>query len=62
VLFGWKNIPKLGDSLGKGIKNFRSSLGKDSVDVTPVKEELLDSKTAPSPVEAEIKKSENKAS
>ena len=36
VLFGAKNLPQIGEGLGKGIKNFRKATkGNDEIDVTP---------------------------
>ena len=41
VIFGGSRIPQLGDSLGKGIRNFKKSIsGHDAVPVTPEKKEL----------------------
>ena len=39
VLFGWKNLPQLGDSLGKSIRNFKKAVSQDQaeIDVTPTK-------------------------
>ena len=36
IIFGAGKLPQIGDALGKGIKNFKSSAsGKDEIDVTP---------------------------
>ena len=36
IIFGAGKLPQLGDSLGKGIRNFKkSSSGSDEIDVTP---------------------------
>ena len=32
LLFGSTKIPQLGDALGKGIKNFKSSVNKDKTE------------------------------
>ena len=49
VLFGWKNLPQLGDSLGKSIRNFKKAVNTttNEVDVTPVKEQLLEPGQSP---------------
>ena len=52
LIFGASKLPQLGDALGKGIKNFKRSVGgNDEIDVTPPKKEALppDKKTAPAP-------------
>ncbi len=55
VLFGAKNLPQIGEGLGKGIKNFRKATkGKDEIDVTP-KEDQADEK--PEEKESESDKS-----
>lgn len=39
VLFGYKKLPDLGKSLGRGLKNFKRSLNEpDEIDITPKKE------------------------
>jgi sec-independent protein translocase protein TatA len=44
IIFGAGKLPQIGDALGKGIKNFKSSAsGKDEIDVTP-----------PAPAQAEL--------
>jgi sec-independent protein translocase protein TatA len=36
LVFGANKIPQLGDGIGKGIRNFKKSLGEDpAIDVTP---------------------------
>lgn len=36
VFFGYKKLPDLGKSLGRGIKNFKRSIDEpDEIDVTP---------------------------
>lgn len=45
VLFGAKNLPQIGEGLGKGIKNFRKATkGNDEIDVTP-NEDRVEEKT-----------------
>ena len=40
VLFGAKNLPQIGEGLGKGIKNFRKATkNNDEIDVTPKDEQ-----------------------
>ena len=40
ALFGYKKLPDIGKSLGRGIKNFKRSLSEpDEIDITPKKEE-----------------------
>ncbi|NUN14313.1 MAG: twin-arginine translocase TatA/TatE family subunit [Myxococcales bacterium] len=42
VIFGAGKLPQLGESLGKGIRNFRkASKGDDEVDVTPSSQKEL---------------------
>ncbi len=41
VLFGAKNLPQIGEGLGKGIKNFRKATkGNDEIDVTPNEDQV----------------------
>ena len=45
VLFGAKNLPQIGEGLGKGIKNFRKATkGNDEIDVTPKEEQVAEKK------------------
>jgi sec-independent protein translocase protein TatA len=39
VVFGGKKIPELGESLGKGIRNFKRSMNTDADDVKQVTQE-----------------------
>jgi len=46
VLFGYKKLPDVGRSLGRGIQNFKRSMREpDEVDITPPKKESDDSNT-----------------
>lgn len=48
VIFGAGKLPQLGESLGKGIRNFRkASKGDDEVDVTPSSQKELPSGERP---------------
>ncbi len=43
VLFGAKNLPQIGEGLGKGIKNFRKATkGNDEIDVTPKEDQVAE--------------------
>ena len=49
LIFGASKLPQLGDALGKGIKNFKRSVGgDDEIDVTP-KKDALPSEKPPAP-------------
>ncbi len=37
VIFGPKNLPKLGSSIGKTVKNFREGMESDDLEPEPVK-------------------------
>lgn len=40
LFFGYKKLPELGKSLGKGLRDFRkATTGEDEIDVTPEKAE-----------------------
>jgi sec-independent protein translocase protein TatA len=58
IIFGPKRLPELGRSMGRGIREFRGSLGgeHDQDDVDEKRRELEESKTAdsPEPVEGEV--------
>jgi sec-independent protein translocase protein TatA len=56
VIFGPKRLPELGRSMGKGIREFRSSVsGKDKDDEEPSKPaELEGAQDADEPVEGEV--------
>jgi sec-independent protein translocase protein TatA len=56
VIFGPKRLPELGRSMGKGIKEFRSSVTKnDSDDEEPSKPaEIEGAPAADEPVEGEV--------
>jgi sec-independent protein translocase protein TatA len=41
VIFGGKNIPALGEGLGKGIKNFRRAIGGEKDEVEVVDAEVM---------------------
>ena len=46
VLFGYKKLPEVGRSLGRGIQNFKRSMREpDEVDITPPEKEPDDSNT-----------------
>jgi len=52
IVFGPKRLPELGKSMGKGIREFRSSIaGKDEDDETP---EIEDADHSTEPVEGEV--------
>jgi sec-independent protein translocase protein TatA len=53
LIFGASKLPQLGDALGKGIKNFKRSIGgNDEIDVTPKKDSLPQEKAPAPPPEA----------
>ena len=59
IVFGPKRLPELGHSLGKGIREFRSSVSGDDKDEDEKVREIEDSPTqataeAPEPVEGEV--------
>lgn len=56
VIFGPKKLPELGRSLGRGIREFRSSVsGKDEDEGRPEeKAELQSASSDPEPVEGEV--------
>jgi sec-independent protein translocase protein TatA len=58
IIFGPKRLPELGRSMGRGIREFRGSLGgeHDQDDVEEKRRELEESKAAdsPEPVEGEV--------
>jgi sec-independent protein translocase protein TatA len=65
IIFGPKRLPELGRSLGRGIREFRGSIGADDDkdDVEKKRDELKASQTADAtaePVEGEVV-TENKA-
>jgi sec-independent protein translocase protein TatA len=39
IVFGGKKIPELGESLGKGIRNFKKSMNTDADETKPVAQE-----------------------
>lgn len=45
VMFGPKRLPDLGDSLGKAIRNFRTSLRGDEIDSAGQAESIDDKNT-----------------
>jgi sec-independent protein translocase protein TatA len=55
VVFGPKRLPELGRSMGRGIREFRSSLaGKDDDDDEKREIPSGDAREAPEPVEGEV--------
>lgn len=45
LLFGARKLPEIGESLGKGLKNFKNALkGKDEIDVTPLRKDKEENK------------------
>lgn len=39
VLFGYKKLPDLGRNIGRGLRNFKRSLGEpDEIDISPPKD------------------------
>jgi sec-independent protein translocase protein TatA len=56
VIFGPKRLPELGRSMGKGIREFRSSLsGKDDDEESPSKPAEIEGAEKPGePVEGEV--------
>ena len=57
LIFGPKNLPKLGSALGKTVKNLREGMGDDKKAVEEVDEEEEEAEEAPKKVAAR-KKSE----
>lgn len=50
VVFGANRIPQLGESLGKGIRNFKKSFNKDELEAIPTDhevKEVADQREAP---------------
>ena len=45
ILFGARRLPEIGAGVGKAIKNFKSGLNSDEIDVTPEKERVADQAT-----------------
>jgi sec-independent protein translocase protein TatA len=35
IMFGAGRLPEIGEGLGRGIKNFRRSISREEIDVTP---------------------------
>lgn len=54
VVFGPKRLPELGRSLGRGIREFRGSVGGDSHD-EPEPPEAIESSQPPAPPEESAK-------
>lgn len=46
LLFGASRIPQMGEALGKGIRNFKKSVGGEEIDVTPKQQESIDESSA----------------
>lgn len=53
LIFGPKNLPKLGSALGKTVKNLRDGMGGDKAFEDDEEEVVEETKTAPKKVEAE---------
>ncbi len=47
VLFGAKRLPEVGSGIGKAIKNFKSGLSQEEIDVTPDKERVDEGESKP---------------
>jgi sec-independent protein translocase protein TatA len=55
LIFGPKRLPELGRSMGKGIREFRSSIsGKDNDEESPKPAEIEGAQDAGEPVEGEV--------
>jgi sec-independent protein translocase protein TatA len=45
IIFGANKLPQIGESLGKGIRNFKKSIKeKEEIDVTPKRPEQISEK------------------
>ncbi len=42
ILFGARRLPEIGAGVGKAIKNFKSGLSSDEIDITPEKDRVTD--------------------
>jgi len=42
ILFGARRLPEIGSGVGKAIKNFKSGMSDEEIDVTPDKEQVPD--------------------
>lgn len=59
LLFGAKRIPEIGSSFGKGIREFKKSIGDDGSDAPAARAELrAPTREAESPASAEAKEPE----
>lgn len=45
VLFGAKRLPEIGSGFGKAIKNFKSGISQDEIDVTPEPDQIKEGKS-----------------
>lgn len=63
LIFGPKNLPKLGSALGKTVKNLREGMGGDKQDAEEdtVAEEVVEEVVEDEPEEAPAKKTTRKA-
>jgi sec-independent protein translocase protein TatA len=46
LIFGPKNLPKLGQSLGEAIKGFKKGLNDNEIDVTSTRDRIRDADNA----------------
>ncbi|MFL2935809.1 MAG: twin-arginine translocase TatA/TatE family subunit [Myxococcota bacterium] len=49
VLFGARRLPEIGSGVGKAIKNFKSGISGDEIDVTPDGEPVSKKETEEKP-------------
>lgn len=56
LIFGPKNLPKLGSALGKTVKNLREGIGGGDKDVEEVEEEEVEEVEEEQPVKKTVKK------
>jgi sec-independent protein translocase protein TatA len=47
VIFGAKRLPEIGSGIGKAIKNFKSGMSEEEIDVTPEKEKVSEGNSKP---------------
>lgn len=49
VIFGARRLPEIGSGLGKAIKNFKSGVSNDEIDVTPDSKKVGEGESSSSP-------------